>query len=241
MHANFNILKDQYHDSTALQLHSKELQYQFDEVENILKEHTGHRDCKDDNQVKHWVEKNLGVKVPQGASGSLHFRDVVKELQVWAHELITEAQGSGISTVFLKKKKDKAQKSPTSSVDATAAISHKNCVVCDKRFIPAQDSHVRCTDCQKKHIDNLANKRKAKAVMRDDHHNHGGFKLSSQDQEKQDNKLNKKRRKKFAKEREKKRKRGGAHQESPSKNTARSHAPFFSCRESFCIGRIPSA
>lgn len=227
VHANFNILKDQYHDSTALQLHSKELQCQFDEVENILKEYTfseisgiqslmgilsAYRDCKDDNQVKHWVsnyfEKSLGVKVPQGAPGSLHLRDVVKELQVWAHKLIAEAQGSGISTVFLKKKKDKAQKSPTSTVAATAAISHKNCAVCNKSFIPAQDSHVRCTDCQKKHTDNLANKRKAKAAMRDDHHNHGGLKLSAQDQEKQDNKLDKKRRKKFAKEREKKRKRG---------------------------------
>jgi hypothetical protein len=66
----------------------------------------------------------------------------VKELQVWAHKVIAEPQGSGISTVFLKKKKDKAQKSPTSSVAATAAISHKNCGVCNKSFIPALKIHM---------------------------------------------------------------------------------------------------
>ena len=62
VHVNFNILKDQYHDSTVLQMHSKELQCQFDEVENILMKYTfneisdiqslmgilcAYRDCKD--------------------------------------------------------------------------------------------------------------------------------------------------------------------------------------------------
>ncbi len=59
------------------------------------------------------------------------------------------------------------------------------------------------------------NKRKAKAAMCDDHHNHGGLKLLTQDLEKQDNKLNKKRWKKFAKERYKKRKRGNILQSQP--------------------------
>jgi hypothetical protein len=69
--------------------------------------------------------RTWGVKVPQGAPGSLHLRDVVKEFQVWVHQLIAESQVSDISTVFLKKKKDKDQKSPTSFVASTAAISHK--------------------------------------------------------------------------------------------------------------------
>jgi hypothetical protein len=59
----------------------------------------------------------------------------------------------------------------------TVHANFKNYSVCNKSFIPSQDSHVRYTDCQKKHIDNLVNKRKAKAAMRDDHHNHGGLKL----------------------------------------------------------------
>ena len=153
--------------------------------------------CKGNSQVKTWVSKyfeiSLDTRVVAGAEGSLHLRDIVKELQALAHKLIAESQVSVIGG----EKGGKKEKN-TFNDTAVAAVGtgiRKICSVCKSIFVPVKAYFDKCDICQNKYIAKLRKQGQDRRTF--------GLTLGADDQQKQNEKLAQKRRKKFAIHRDK--------------------------------------
>jgi hypothetical protein len=170
IHSLYSELKDKHSDSDAIQLFTKELSLQFDDVQMTMEAYSFSElagiqalmgilaTYESEHQVKTWVsnyfEKSLGKPVALGKQGSLHLRDVVKELQGVALRMAAETTAHNLN-VTKGKRGVKREKPPGGAklVAATDAKKHnaskRKCASRGGHFSPRFDYCTKCCDCQK--------------------------------------------------------------------------------------------
>jgi hypothetical protein len=112
-----------------------------------------------EHQVKTWVsnyfEKSLGKPVALGKQGSLHLRDVVKELEGVALRMVAETTAHNLNVT--KDKRGGKRERPSGGVElvavATDAKKHidskRKCNSCGGHYRSRFDYFTKCDNCQK--------------------------------------------------------------------------------------------
>ena len=137
IHSLYSELKDKHSDSDAIQLFTKDLSLQFDDVQSTMEAYSFSdlagiqtlmvilATYESEHQVKTWVsnyfEKSLDKPVALGNQGSLYLRDVVKELQGVALRMAAETTAHDLNVT--KGKRGGKRERPSGGAELVAAAT----------------------------------------------------------------------------------------------------------------------